>query len=117
MAVSRPFQCGRARTLLHHKRVDKHEAVLKQMQREHCDLVVHVPIARELAMLGEEHKVIGAVPLLDDVESFMDFSAQGFRMQIATEKHRLNGSPEFGESFVCGCWPLVRVKRRKIDSV
>jgi hypothetical protein len=42
--------------------------------------LVFAPIACELTALGEKDEVGCTVPLLDDVESFVDFASQCFRM-------------------------------------
>jgi len=42
------------------------------VQRQHADLVVLAPVAGELALAREEDEVVGRVPLLDDVEPFVD---------------------------------------------
>jgi hypothetical protein len=36
-------------------------------------------------------KSVGAVPLFDHVQTFVDLSAQRFRIQIPTEENRLDG--------------------------
>jgi hypothetical protein len=64
---------GLGENLLKHEGVDEDHAVLKQVQAEHADLLILAPIAGELAASGEEHEVIGAVPVLDDVEPIVDF--------------------------------------------
>jgi hypothetical protein len=45
------------------------------MQAEHAGLVILVPIARQFSALGEKDEVVGAVPLLDDVEAFVNLAA------------------------------------------
>jgi hypothetical protein len=86
-------------------------------QAERTDLVVFAPIACELTALGEKDEVGCTVPLLDDVESFVDFASQRFRMKIATQEDRFDGLPSSASTLYVGCWTLLRVKRRKIDSV
>lgn len=43
----------------------------------HAHLVVLMTVAREIAALCEEHEVVGAVPLLDDVEPSLISSLSG----------------------------------------
>jgi NAD(P)-dependent dehydrogenase (short-subunit alcohol dehydrogenase family) len=72
------------------------------VQREHADLVVFPAVADHLAATGKEHEIRGAVPLFDHVQTFVDLSAQRFRMQIPTEENRLDGLAQFGEGLVVG---------------
>lgn len=64
---------GLGENLLKHEGVDEDHAVLKQAQTEHANFPIPAPIAAKLAASGEEHGVIGAVPVLDDVEPIADF--------------------------------------------
>jgi hypothetical protein len=74
------------------------------VQREHADLVVFPAVADHLAATCKEHEIRGAVPLFDHVQTFVDLSAQRFRMQIPTEETRLDSLAQFGEGLVC--WPF-----------
>jgi hypothetical protein len=60
---------------LQHQGVDVDHAVLEEMEAEHTGFVIFGSIACEFAALGEEDKVVGTVPSLDDVEAFMNFTA------------------------------------------
>lgn len=62
--------------LLQHEGVDVNHAVLEQMQREHADFMILATIADHFASAGEEDEVVGAVPLLDDVQALVDFAAE-----------------------------------------
>ena len=62
--------------LLQHEGVDVNHAILEQMQREHADFMVLATTADHFASAGEEDEVVGAVPLLDDVQALVDFAAQ-----------------------------------------
>jgi hypothetical protein len=46
------------------------------MQGEHADLVIFTAVARHLTAAGKEDEVVGAVPLLDDVQAFVDLAAE-----------------------------------------
>ena len=46
------------------------------MQGEHADLMVLAAVADHFAASGEEDEVIGAVPLLDDIQTFVDLAAK-----------------------------------------
>ena len=78
--LSRPLRLRQG--LLEHEGVDVDRAVLEQMQRQHADLVVLAAVARELAMAGEENKIVGTVPLLNDVQTFVDLATQAFAVQV-----------------------------------
>src|SRR4051812_28465936 len=69
--------------LLEHEGADEDHAVLEQVQAEHAQLLVLALVARELAAAGEEHEVIGAVPVLDDVEPIVNLAPQALIVKIA----------------------------------
>ena len=54
-------------------------------------------IAHQLAPAGEEDEVVGAVPLLDHVEPFIDLAAQRLAVKISAEEDRLDCLAEFGK--------------------
>src|SRR5262249_54427112 len=68
--------------------------------RQHADLVILTPIARQLAAAGEEDKIIGTIPLLDNVQPFVDLAAQRLAVEIVAQKDRLDGLAEFGKRLV-----------------
>ena len=96
--LSRPLWLGQG--LLEHQGVDINHTILKQMQREHADLMVLAAIARELAMASEENEIISAIPLLNDVQSFVYLPTHFFAMQISAQEYGLDGFAEFCEGFV-----------------
>ena len=51
-------------------------------------------------MEPSRNKVVGAVPLLNDVQSLIDFTAQFLAVQIAAQKDRFDGLSQFGERLV-----------------
>ncbi len=57
-------------------------------------------IAHQLTPAGEEDEVVGAVPLLDHVESFIDLAAQRLAVKISAEEDRLDCLAEFGKCLV-----------------
>ena len=67
------------------------------MQRQHGDFLVLQAVARNLAALAEEDEPVGAVPVLDDIQTFMDLPAQRLGVQVAAEKDRLDRLAQFGE--------------------
>ena len=93
--------------LLQHQCVDVDHAVLQQVQAQHADFLILAPVAREFAALGKEDEIIGAIPLLDDVQAFVNFPAQRLRLQVTAEKDRLDRLAEFDE----GKLPIDRIAR------
>jgi len=74
---------------------------LQQVQRQHRDFLVLQAVTRDLAALAEEDESVGAVPVLDDVQAFMDLPAQRLGVQVAAEEDRLDRLPQFGERSIC----------------
>jgi hypothetical protein len=58
-----------------------------------------VSVAAEFTAPGEEHEVVGAVPVLDDVEAVVDFPPQSLVVQIAAQEDGLDGLAELGQGF------------------
>jgi hypothetical protein len=52
------------------------------VKREHADFLV-VTVGGHPAAVAKEDEVVGVVPVLDDVESFVDFASQLKRSKIA----------------------------------
>jgi hypothetical protein len=75
VGVIRASPFGHAQNALHHEGIDVDHAILKQMKAEHAGLVILMAVAGELAALGEKDEVVSAVPLLDDVEAFVNLAA------------------------------------------
>jgi hypothetical protein len=48
--------------------------------------VIFSAVAGHFAAPREEDKIVGAVPLLNDVQSLIDFTAQFLAVQIAAQK-------------------------------
>src|SRR5262249_11111597 len=74
---------------LKHQRVYVNEARLEQVQCEDGDLLVFESVGGDLAPLAEEDEAVGAVPVLDDVQPFVDLAAKCFDVEVAAEKQRL----------------------------
>lgn len=49
-------------------------------------------VAGKFSPAGEEYEIVGAVPLLDDVQSLVNFAAQVFAVKIPAKKDRLPGN-------------------------
>src|SRR5271165_1439747 len=73
-----------SRDVKKHEGVDVNHAILEQMQCEHADFMVLATIAGHFASTGEEDEVVGAVPLLDDVQALVDFAAEVFTAKVST---------------------------------
>ena len=58
---------------LHHQRVHVDETHLQEVEAQHRYLAVVLPVGRHLAALAEVDEVVRAVPVLDDIEPFVDF--------------------------------------------
>jgi hypothetical protein len=70
------------------------------MQGEHADLVILTAVAHHLTAAGKEDEVVGAVPLLDDVQAFVDLAAEGFAVKVPAEEDGLDRSAELREGLV-----------------
>lgn len=70
------------------------------MQGEHADLVILTAVADHFAAAGEEDEVVGAVPVLDDVQAFVDLAAQFLAVQIPAQEDGFHGPSELGECLV-----------------
>lgn len=46
-----------------------------RVEGQHADLMIFPSIADHLAPAGKEDKVVGAVPLFDDIWDFIDFAS------------------------------------------
>src|SRR5690349_5560770 len=56
---------------LDHERVDKHHAVLQQVEAQHGRLLVLDTVGGDLAAAAVENEVVGRVPVLHDVQSLV----------------------------------------------
>ena len=67
------------------------------MECQRRNFLVGAPVGRNLAALSEEHEPVRAVSVLDDFQAFVDLAAETLEPEIAAEKDRLYGSPQFGQ--------------------
>ncbi len=81
--------------LLNHERVHVDQTHLKQVERQHQNLLVLEPIAGELSALAIEDKFVRTVPVLNHLQAFVDLAPQGFQPQVVAQKHRLQGLAQF----------------------
>ncbi len=103
---------GLCDSLLEHEGVDIDHAVLEHMERQHADFVVVSAVAGKFSVSGEEDEVVGTVPLLDDVEAFIDLTAEVLAVQIVAQEYCLDGFAKFCKGFVADVPPLKRASPR-----
>ena len=84
------FPVRPGKNLLHHQGIDVDHAILQQVPAQHADFLVLAPVAVKLAALGKEHEIVCAIPLLYDVQAFVNFSAQRFRVQVLAQENGLD---------------------------
>lgn len=70
--------------LLNHEGINVHETYLEQMKRKHRDLPIIEPVGRKLSAFTIENEGIGSIPVLHDIETFMDFAAEFLGFSILT---------------------------------
>src|SRR5919202_4603748 len=99
----------------HHQGVDVDKAALKEVQRQHRNLLVLKPVRDHLAALAEEDEPVGAVPVLHDVEAFVALAPKGLRAGIAAQEDRLDRLAGLGKRLVSRVLH-ARAKRRRITS-
>jgi len=87
---------------LDHDGVEVGDRGLDQVQRQRGDLDVLFVITGELAGLAVEDVFVGAVPVLHDVEAFVDLSAQFLAGQVVTDEDGAHDSAEFLDGLVGG---------------
>jgi hypothetical protein len=78
------------------------EGELQQVKGEHAHFLVVSAVGGHLAAFAKKDEVIGAVPVLDDVESFVDFTSQLKRSKIAAQEDGFCGFTELRECPVDG---------------
>lgn len=86
--------------LLQREGVYVHNTVLQEMQAQHTDLLVLAAVAGEFSAAREEQEVIGAVPLLDDVQSFANLAVKGFAVKVPAEEDGFDGLAQLGKCLV-----------------
>jgi hypothetical protein len=56
------------------------KADLQQVKRQHSELLVLRVVSSDLTAFTVEDEAVGPVPSLDDVDAFLDFAPQRFRV-------------------------------------
>ena len=82
------------------ERVNQHEAVLEELQRQGDHFLLFSAIRGQFALTTITDEVIGRVPVLNDVESLVDLPLNLSRSKVIAEKDRLFSLPNFGKRFV-----------------
>jgi hypothetical protein len=88
---------GLGEDLLEHEGVHVDHAILRQVQRQHADLLVFAAIARHFVATSQIDEAVCAVPSLDGVEPLVDFAAQRQAIEVAGKEDRLDRAAELGE--------------------
>jgi hypothetical protein len=76
------------------ERVDQHEAVLEDLQRQGDDFLLFSAIRGQFALTTIADEVIGRVPVLDDVESLMDLPLNLSRSKIKSDAQKFPPSSD-----------------------
>src|SRR5260221_12723762 len=61
------------------------------------DLIL-TPVGAELAPLAVENKVVGTVPIFDDLQAVVNFAAQRFQAQVIAQERGLQSSAQIGRA-------------------
>ncbi len=59
-------------------------------------------VGGNLTALAKEHKAVGAVPILNNVQPLVDFSTERLRTQVETQEYCLDGTAKLRERLVRG---------------
>ena len=96
--------CRIGEDMLQHESVDVDERNLEEMEGEHSDFLVFQAVGSQLTAFAIEDEVVGTVPVFDYLKSIINFSSEGFLLEILAEKDRLDHLPEFDDRVVRGVW-------------
>tara|TARA_R110002126_G_scaffold238949_4_gene382222 strand:- start:5690 stop:6226 length:537 start_codon:yes stop_codon:yes gene_type:complete len=99
---------GVAQDGLHHSCVHIDQRRLQKMQSMRGGFLVPNTVGGNFATLAEEHKAVGAVPVLDKVQSLVNFPPVGLRAQVAAQEYRLNGAAKLRQRLVGGAGSNTR---------
>jgi hypothetical protein len=69
---------GLGQDTLDHQGVDVDKADLQKVERQHGEFLVLQVVGSDLTAFAVEDEAIGPVPVLDDVETFLNFAPQRF---------------------------------------
>ena len=71
---------------LQHHSINIDQGVLDEMQGEDRQFLVFPPIRRDIPAVAKEDEIMGAVPILHDIEAFMNLATEVAEPEIAAEK-------------------------------
>ena len=94
----RCVQSGLGQDTLNHQGVDVDKADLQQVECQHGEFLVLQVVGSDLTAFAVEDEVVGSVPVLDDVETFLNFAPQRFGVEVATQKNRFERLAQFSKS-------------------
>lgn len=80
------------------------------MHSKNCHLLSIDIIASDITLIAVEDETIGAIPVLDDLQTIEDFTTQLNVMQVSAQENRFDGASEFREGSVSG---MMNVMARK----
>ena len=61
----------------------------------------------ELSAFTVKDEVVSSVPVLDDVEAFLDFASQRFGVQVPTQKDRFDRLAQLRQRLVSGVFEVI----------
>lgn len=61
------------------------------MQGQHQQFLIFSLIGAELSTFAVEDEVIGAVPVLDNIQPLVNFTSEAFQSEIVAQKDRFQG--------------------------
>jgi hypothetical protein len=70
------------------------------VQREHRQLLLVATVGTDLAALAVQDEAVGAIPVLDNIESVVDLATKCLEVQVPTQKDRLDGFAQLAERLV-----------------
>ena len=102
-----PPPCFLAEHTLNHQRIAIHHRVLQQMQRQHRHLLVFSAIRSDFAPCANKNEVVGAVPVLDDIESLLNLTSQLSKPEIAAQEDRPTGLAQLDKRLIGGVLEII----------
>ena len=73
---------------------------MKTMQRQNRNFLIFETIGSDFATLAKKDKGVGAVPVLHNIKTFVDFSSELFRIQIVTEENSYRRLTKFHQCLI-----------------
>jgi len=92
---------------LEHQGINVDERVLEEMQGEGRQCLVFPPIRGDIPAFAKEDEIIGAVPILHDIEAFVNLPAEFAEPEIAAEKDGPARFAQFQQGGIGGVLDIV----------